>query len=248
MEEAAITGQQIVSDRHLEAPSRYHPALVTLHWVIVLLVLVNLFIGLFVFAPALNAGGGAIFRIPQPLVAVHIAVGISILVLLVVRFAVRLRTRKPAPAGAGSPALNTLARLVHYALYVVLFALTVVGLIFAVQTNRLQRAFFGGGPRFASAGTGNFGGFPNAQSSPGNPSFGNGANSPSFGNQPGATPGFRGNGFRGSRAGFGSFLLPLHLDLAILLGVLLIIHLSAALYHQFILKDHLIGRMSYGKP
>ncbi len=248
MEETATTGQRVISDRPLETPSRYHPALVTLHWLIVLLVLINLFIGLFVFAPALNARGGAIFRIPQSLVAVHIAVGISILSLLVVRFIVRLTTRKPAPADAGGSALNAVARLVHYALYIVLFALTVVGLIFAVQTNRLQRAFFGGGPRFAGAGTGSVGGFSNPNSSSGNPSFSNGGTFLNPGAQPGATGGFRGNGFRTGRAGgFAFFLLPIHLDLAILLGVLLMLHILAALYHQFALKDHLISRMSYGK-
>ncbi len=233
-------------------PQRYHPALVTLHWVIVVLVLINLLIGLFVFAPALSAGGPGIFRIPQSLVAIHIAVGLSILVLLAVRFIIRLTTRKPAPATAGNPTLNVVARLVHYALYVVLFALTIVGLIFAVRTNRLQRAFIGGGPRAGNQGFagGNFGGFPPQ-------GFGNGGNNfQGFGNGSGGNQGFQGNGFQGNgfrggarRAGVAAAmaLLPIHLDLAILLGVLLIIHVLAALYHQFLLKDHLISRMWYGK-
>ena len=139
-----------VAENTIESPKRYHPALVTLHWLVVLLVFTNLIIGLFVFEPALRGGGA--FRIPESLIAIHIAVGITILVLLIVRFIVRLRSRKPAPATAGSQSLNVVARLVHYALYLVVFALTAVGLIFARQTNRLQRAFFGGGPRFAGSG------------------------------------------------------------------------------------------------
>lgn len=238
-----------VAENTVESPKRYHPALVTLHWLVVLLVFTNLIIGMFVFEPALRGGGA--FRIPESLIAIHIAVGITILVLLLVRFIVRLRSRRPAPATAGSRSLNVLARLVHYALYLVVFALTVVGLIFALQTNRLQRAFFGGGPRFAGSGGGKFGGFPTPGPGTPQPSFGNpGNNSQGFGNQPGGGQGFQGNGFRpgGSGGRFGSafFLLPIHLDLALLLAFLIGLHILAAIYHQFILKDHLISRMWYG--
>jgi cytochrome b561 len=235
----------------LENSKRYHPALVTLHWVIVVLVLVNLYLGLFIFRPALSARGGTSFRIPQILLAVHMAVGTTILVLLIVRFIIRLSSRKPAPADAGNRALNSLARLVHYALYAVLFALTVVGLIFALQTNRLQQAFFGGGREFAVPG-GNFGGFPTPGPGTPFPSSGNQGNGPQgFGSQPGGNPGFQGNGFPGGvrRGAFGAafVLLPIHFSLAIFLGVLIAIHLAAAIYHQFILKDHLLSRMGYGR-
>ena len=207
-----------------QTPKRYHPALVTLHWVIVLLVFTNLFIGLFEFEPALRSGGA--FRIPEGLLAFHMAVGITILVLLIVRFIVRLSTPRPAPADAGSKPLNVLARLVHYALYLVVFATTVVGLIFALQTQRLQRAFLGGGggPRFGQGnggfqggngfgqGNGGFRNFPTPGPGTPFPSFGNGGNG--FGNQPGGNPGFQGNGngFR-PRGGFGAafILLPVHL-------------------------------------
>ena len=194
--------ESVIPEATPQSPKHYHPALVTLHWLIVLLVFTNLFIGLFEFEPALRAGGGAAFRIPEPLIALHIAVGLSILVLLVVRFVIRLRSRKPAPATAGSQSLNVLARLIHYALYVVVFALTLVGLIFSLQTNRLQRAFFGGGPRFAGASGDNFGGFPTPGPGTPEPFFGNrGNNFQGFGNQPGGNPGFQGNGFRGAGRG-----------------------------------------------
>ena len=47
----------------MEAPKRYHPVLVTLHWLIVLLVFTNLYLGLFIFEPLLRGGGA--FRIPD---------------------------------------------------------------------------------------------------------------------------------------------------------------------------------------
>ncbi len=234
----------------MESPRRYHPALVSLHWIIVLLVFTNLAIGLLVFEPLLRSGGA--FRIPESLLAIHMAVGIAILVLLVVRFFVRVGTRKPAPATSGSRFFDVVARMIHYALYVVVFALTMVGLIFALQTSRLQRAFFGGGgPQFAGPRNGNFGGFPTPGPGTPQPSFG-GGNTPGFGNQPGGGQGFPGNeprfgGAGGGRFGLAFILLPIHLDLAILLLGLLTLHILAALYHQFVHKDNLIGRMWYGR-
>ena len=232
----------------MDAPKRYHPLLVTLHWLIVLLVLTNLYLGIYIFEPLIREGGA--FRIPESLLAIHMASGIAILVLIVVRFIVRTGTRKPAAATAGNKFFDLLAQLVHYALYFFVFATTVIGLVFALQTGRLQRAFFGGGsPRFAGApGEGNFAGFPTPGPGTPRPSFGGGGN----GFQPGGNPGSQGNfprpgGSFGGRGGFAFFLLPLHLDIAILLLFLIGFHILAALYHQFIRRDHLIGRMWYGK-
>jgi cytochrome b561 len=247
----------------METPKRYHPVLVTLHWLIVLLVLANLFLGFFEIEPVLRGGGG--FRVPDSIVTIHMAVGIAILVLLVVRLFVRIGSGKPAAATSGNNFVDILARVIHYALYFFVFAITVVGLVFALQTNRLQRAFFGGGPEFAGPRNGNFGGFPTPGPGTPQPSFGGfptrgpgtprpsfgGGNNPGFGGQAGGNPGFSGNGPRpggpGGRFGLVFLLLPLHLDIAIVLAVLIGLHILAALYHQFILKDNLIARMWYGK-
>jgi cytochrome b561 len=243
--------QETIKSANLQTPKRYHPLMVTLHWLIVLLVFTDLYLGLFVFRPLLQGGGA--FRIPESDLAIHMAVGISILVLIVVRFFVRIGTTKPAAATAGNKFLDILARVVHYALYIFVFAITVVGLVFAVQTDRLQRAFLGGGSSQPGSfpGGGNFGNFPTPGPGTPRPSFGG------SGNFPGGNPGFQGNGSRpggpgfpggpGRRGGFAFFLLPLHLFLAIVLSCLIVIHILAALYHQFIRKDYLIGRMWYGK-
>ena len=255
----------------MDTPKRYHPVLVTLHWLIVLLVFINLYLGLFVLEPGLRGGGA--FRIPESILAIHMAVGITILVLIVVRFFIRTGTKKPETATSGNKFFDILARAVHYALYFFVFATTVIGLVFALQTNRLQRAFLGGGStRFEGGpGGGNFGGFPTPGPGTPRPSFGGGNGfqpggnfggfptpgpgtpQPSFGGgngfQPGGNPGFQGNGERpagpGGRFSLTFFLLPLHLDIALLLVILIGFHILAALYHQFIRKDHLIGRMWY---
>ena len=240
----------------METPKRYHPVLVTLHWLIVLLVFTNLFLGFFEIEPQMRGGGG--FRVPETIVTIHIAVGITILVLIVIRLLVRLGSKKPAPATSGYAFFDGAARWIHYALYFFVFAITVVGLVFALETNRLQRDFFGaGGPEFAGPRGANFGSFPTPGPGTPRPSFptpGPGTPQPSFpggGNQFGGNPGFQGNGprFGGGRSRFGLvfLLLPIHLDIAIILAVLIGLHILAALYHQFIRKDNLIGRMWYGK-
>jgi cytochrome b561 len=52
-------------------------------------------------------------------------------------------------------------------------------------------------------------------------------------------------GFR--RGGAGFFIGALHGLSWNLLFLLLLLHVGAALYHQFIIKDNLLGRMWYGK-
>ena len=224
----------------MDTPKRYHPALVTLHWLIALLVFTDLSIGYFYIRPILTSGGGGV-RGTDPILKIHMAVGITILVLLVIRFIIRLATRRPTPADAGFKALNILARAVHYALYFFVFAITVVGLIFSLQTSRFQVAFLGtsGGPGpgggFVRPGAGTP--FPNL-----NRNSAPGTNSPGA---PGLPPrnGPRPGGPRGFSLAF--FLLPLHLYISIILIALLTLHILAACYHQFIRKDHLLSRMWY---
>ena len=69
---------------------------------------------------------------------------------------------------------------------------------------------------------------------------------PSGQSQPGRfTPrgGEGGEGFRGG----GFFLGAFHELSWILLFLLIVLHAGAALYHQFIVKDNLFGRMWFGK-
>ena len=230
----------------MNPPKRYHPVLVTLHWLVALLIFTDLYIGYFYIRPIILSGGGGV-RGTDTLLKIHMAAGIAILVLIITRFIIRLATRKPLPADAGSQVLNVLARVVHYALYFFVFALTIVGLLFSLQTNRIQVAFLGstGGPGFGPGG-----GFPRPGSgTPGAfPTPGLGTPSPNFNG--GRALGFPPNGPRpGGRGGFNLFfiLLPLHLYLSIILIALLTLHILAACYHQFIRKDRLLSRMWYGQ-
>ncbi len=227
----------------MDTPKRYHPLLVTLHWLVALLVFTDLFIGYFYIRPILTSGFGGV-RSSDPILKIHMAAGIAILVLIVVRFIVRLTTRKPLPADAGSKFLNIIARIVHYSLYFFVLAITIVGLIFSFQTNRFQVAFlgatapsFGPGGGFSRPGSGAPGTFP---------APGPGTSSPNFnGNR---SPGFPPNGRHpGGRGGFGFLLLPIHFIISVILILLLALHILAAMYHQVIRRDHLLGRMWYGQ-
>jgi cytochrome b561 len=203
-------------------PKRYHPALVALHWVIAILI----------FATALLVMGGEGEGRRQggatpagfPILGVHMILGITVLVLLVVRLVLRWRTRRPDWAATGSAFLDKIGEATHWALYFFAFAITITGLILALQTNRFARVFDLGGtaPRQFTPGQFPPGGFQPGQFPPG---------------------GFEGRFPRGG----GFFMGAFHGLSWTLLLLLVLLHVGAALYHQFILKDNLFGRMWFGK-
>ena len=200
----------------MQTPKRYHPLLVSLHWLVGILVVLNLYIGKFVFSSR---------DYPDLAAALHMAAGIAVLVLIIVRFVVRLRSARPAEATTGSQLADVLAKAVHYGLYIMLLVVTIVGLTFALQSGRLERTFLGGeaGPAVPPPA-----GAPSAKIvAPG---------------LPGGRPGFQG----GPPPGGVFVLRAVHGLSANILLLLIVLHIAAALYHQFIRKDNLIARMWYG--
>ena len=65
----------------MDQPKRYHPIHVTLHWLVVLGVFFNLYLGIFVFSQRRRGG----FQWEN----IHAIVGITILVLFLVRLVMR---------------------------------------------------------------------------------------------------------------------------------------------------------------
>ncbi len=118
----------------LEAPKRYHPALVPFHWIIVLLIFTNLFLA---FAP--EGPGGLIPKtlFGLPIVGIHMLIGTVILVLLTFRLITRIVTQDPEPATVGNALLDKVGVLTHYALYLFTFVMTISGLVMS-----LQRGYF----------------------------------------------------------------------------------------------------------
>jgi cytochrome b561 len=173
--------------------SRYHPLLVTLHWVLAPLIIAALSIGFFVLAAMPNAD-------PQKInvLRIHMAGGMLILALMVIRFIIRMWTSRPAGATTGYPLLDRIAPITHYGFYVLV--LLMVGSGYATASLAGLPAIV-----FGNSGT------------PLPPSFE-------------IYPSFVAHGY-----------------IATILAGLIVLHVLAALYHQFVMKDELFQRMFFGQ-
>ena len=118
--------------------SRYHPLLVTLHWLIALSVIGALFIGFVVFdsIPDTDATKTTV-------IALHMAGGFTILLLMSLRLIVRLRTDRPPAASTGNALLDRIAPLTHWGFYVVVFAVIGCGIATSLASG-LPAIVFGG--------------------------------------------------------------------------------------------------------
>src|SRR5271155_2176770 len=95
--------------------NRYHPALVTLHWLLALLIIGALIIGFFVLAP------------------------------MVARFIVRMLTSRPARATTGNPLLDRIAPITHYGFYVLVLLMVASGYTTAILAGLNRIVFQGSG-------------------------------------------------------------------------------------------------------
>jgi cytochrome b561 len=113
--------------------SRYHPLLVTLHWLLAVLILVALAVGFLGLAAMSNAD-------PRKIAVLrwHMAGGMLILALMIVRFIVRLLTARPAPA-------NRLAPVVHYGFYLLVVLMVATGFATGLAAGLPEIVFAGSG-------------------------------------------------------------------------------------------------------
>jgi cytochrome b561 len=110
--------------------SRYHPLLVTLHWVLAALIIAQLILGFFGLAATPNSD-------PQKIATLqlHMAGGVLILALMVIRFIVRMRTSRPPAAATGHPSLDRFAPITHYGFYLVVLAMVATGFTTAIVSG-----------------------------------------------------------------------------------------------------------------
>jgi len=118
--------------------SRYHPLLVTLHWVLAVLIIAALVMGFFVLAAMPNVD-------PQKIgvLRVHMVGGMLILALMVIRFAVRMWTSRPAAATTGYALLDRIAPITHYGFYVLILLMVGSGYTTGILAG-LPAIVFGG--------------------------------------------------------------------------------------------------------
>jgi cytochrome b561 len=127
------------------AVTRYHPLLVTLHWLLAFLIIVDLIAGTTQLAHLPN-------DTPQKFegLRTHMVGGIAILTLLLMRVGLRMTTLRPPPASAGHPFLDRAAWLSHRLLYVAAIGMPLSGILLALEAKLPAILFLGEGKLPAS--------------------------------------------------------------------------------------------------
>ena len=108
---------------------RYHPIMVILHWLTVILMLGSGFL-------AGGEGGGR--RSP---IDIHMILGALLVVILVIRLIARFTFKRPDWANTGNKFLNKLGELVHFGLYFFAFFILIFGGLIASKRDLLGYAF-----------------------------------------------------------------------------------------------------------
>jgi cytochrome b561 len=101
-------------------PNRYHPVHVVMHWLVAVLTILLLGVGVLVFPNTPNSE-------ELQLLGGHKMMGMALGVFMVIRVITRFAFKRPAPADAGHPALNLLGKVVHFLLYMGVFAIMAAG-------------------------------------------------------------------------------------------------------------------------
>ena len=91
---------------HTQAPKRYCPLWVTLHWVIALLIFAAFYLGISTEDIPLTEKVG--------ILRWHMPLGITVLLLMLVRLVVRWRTPHPEAATVGNALLDKIGEWTHY--------------------------------------------------------------------------------------------------------------------------------------
>ncbi len=171
---------------------KYHPFLVTLHWLLAVMIIVGLFMGFNVLAATPNSNPEKIL-----LLKMHMGMGLTILLLMIIRLITRINTAKPADADIGHALLNKMAKAAHHSLYLLVFLMAFSGMATSKMAGLPEIVFDGKG----------------------------------------TLP----KDFHHVAAH------EVHEIIGILLVLLIVGHIAAALYHQFVRKDRLFSRMWFGK-
>ena len=171
--------------------TRYHPLLVTLHWLLAVMIFAALLAGFLAATSHSDAPKIGLLRL-------HMAGGMLILALMIIRFIMRMGTSRPAAAPTGHLDLDRIAPISHYGFYLLILLMAGTGLTTAILAG-LNKIVF------------------QASGDPLPPNFA-------------VYPTFVAHGF-----------------FATLLAALIILHVLAALFHQFVRKDSLFRRMLFGR-
>jgi cytochrome b561 len=108
---------------------RYHPALITLHWLLAVAILGMYAFGSFVLDDMHNSAPGK-----PTLLSLHLVIGVAILLLTVVRLIIRVRAPRPAPV-PGSRGAQKVATGLQHLMYTLTVLIVVSGLVLAFSAH-----------------------------------------------------------------------------------------------------------------
>ena len=114
----------------------YDPLLRWIHWATAILFIIAMLIG---FYCGLQQPGTSPRR---ELLEVHKSLGVTLFLLAILRLMVRISTAAPAEPSSLTPLVRLAARLNHWALYFVLFAMPVTGYMFSSAGGYSLRYFW----------------------------------------------------------------------------------------------------------
>jgi cytochrome b561 len=120
--------------------TRYHPALVVLHWLIALMVIGLLFAGKVILDGMPNTDPAKV-----QLLMFHMAGGMAVLALMLLRIALRRGTTAPPPAPTGNALLDRAGPLAHLALYLLVIAMSLSGFALSLMAGLPDIVFGGSG-------------------------------------------------------------------------------------------------------
>jgi cytochrome b561 len=109
-------------------PDRFGVVTRFLHWAMALLILILLALGQWIASMEVSLSNLWLFGL-------HKSLGISVLALALVRIAWHLRTPPPAPIGKDDGWRHFAARIVHFALYILMLAIPLTGWIASSATG-----------------------------------------------------------------------------------------------------------------
>ena len=119
---------------------RYHPILVVIHWVMLVLIVKAWTSGQFVLEHTPNSDPGKIgaFRM-------HMTVGLIAGALLILRLITKVRSEQPPHAKTGSALLDKAGVWAHWAFYVVILLIVASGMGTVSFTGLIEIVFLGSG-------------------------------------------------------------------------------------------------------
>jgi cytochrome b561 len=128
--------------------TRFHPLLVTLHWLMAVLIIGALAGGFFLLAATPNTA-----PVKIDILRLHMAGGMLILFLMIVRLVARISTSKPADLVTGNSTADRIAPVTHYGFYVLIFLMAGTGYATALLAGLPEIVFaHSGAPLPASFG------------------------------------------------------------------------------------------------